>query len=76
MERSKFFSLNLRDFLKGLLLALLSAVVTFLYEVVQAGTAFDAEFFKALGIVAVTTLLAYLGKNLFENSSGELAGEK
>ena len=73
MKRSNFLSLNWRDFLKGLLLSILSAVVTFIYEVVQAGTSFDAEFFKALAIVAVTTLLAYLGKNLFENSSGELA---
>lgn len=75
MKRSKFLSLNWRDFAKGLLLSILSAVVTFIYEVIQTGTAFDAEFFKALGIVAVTTLLAYLGKNLFENSEGELKPE-
>ena len=73
MKRSNFLNLNWRDFLKGLLLAVLSAIVTFVYQVVQAGTSFDAEFFKAMGVVAVTTLLAYLSKNLFENSSGELA---
>ena len=73
MKRSNFLNLNWRDFLKGLLLAMLSAVITFIYEVVQAGTAFDSEFFKAMGIVAVSTLLAYLMKNLFENSSGDLA---
>jgi hypothetical protein len=73
MERSSLFSLNWRDFLKGLLLAILSAVITFVYEVIQAGTAFDTEFFRAMGLVAVSTLLAYLMKNLFENSSGTLA---
>ena len=73
MERSKLFNLNWRDFLKGVLLAILSSVITFVYEVIQAGTAFDAEFFKAMGGVAVTTLLAYLSKNLFENSNGDLA---
>jgi hypothetical protein len=65
----------LRDFLKGLLLAIFSSVITFVYEVVQAGTSFDGEFFRSLGIVAITTLLAYLSKNLFENSSGELKSE-
>lgn len=73
MERSKLFSLNWRDFLKGLLLAILSSVVTFLYQVIQTGITFDAEFFKSVGVIAVTTLLAYLSKNLFENSSGDLA---
>lgn len=76
MKRSNFLNLNFRDFLKGLLLSILSAIVTFVYEVVQAGTSFDAEFFKAMAVVGFTTLLAYLGKNLFENSSGELATER
>lgn len=76
MKRSNFLSLNWRDFLKGLLLAILSSVITFVYQVVQAGTSFDGEFFRAAGVVAITTLLAYLSKNLFENSSGDLAGEK
>lgn len=74
MERSSLFKLNLRDFLKGLLLAVISALVTFLYEVFQAGpVVFDGDFFKAMGIAAVTALLAYLSKNLFENSNGDLA---
>jgi hypothetical protein len=74
MERSKLFKLNLRDFLKGLLMAVLTSLVTFLYEVLQAGPpVFDGEFFKSMGIVAVTALLAYLSKNLFENSEGALA---
>jgi len=72
MERSNFLKLNWRDFLKGGLLAVFSSIVTFLYQVIQAGTAFDAEFFKAIGVVAITTLLAYLSKNLFENTDGDL----
>ena len=76
MKRSNFLNLNWRDFLKGLLLSILSAVITFVYGVVQSGTSFDGEFFKAAGVVAVTTLLAYLSKNLFENSDGDLSKEK
>lgn len=74
MERSKFFTLNWRDALKGLLLAVLSAVITFLYEVFQAGpVTFDKEFLGKVGLIAVSTALAYLLKNLFENSEGDLA---
>jgi hypothetical protein len=72
MERSSFLKLNWRDLLKGLLLAVLSAVVTFVYEVVQAGTSFDKEFLIRAGTVALATALAYLLKNLFENNDGDL----
>ena len=76
MKRSNFLNLNWRDLLKGLLLAILSAVITFVYGAVQAGTALNGEFFRAMAVVAVTTLLAYLSKNLFENSNGDLTKEK
>lgn len=76
MKRSNFLNLNWRDFLKGLLLSILSAVITFVYGVVQSGTSFDGEFFRAVGVVAITTLLAYLSKNLFENSEGDLSKEQ
>ena len=76
MKRSNFLTLNWRDFFKGLFMAILSSVITFIYQVVQTGATFDAEFLKAAGVVAVTTLLAYLSKNLFENSSGDLSTEK
>lgn len=73
MERSSFLSLNWRDFLRGLLMAVLSAVITFLYEIFQAGPpVFDKDFFVKMGVVAATALLAYLTKNLFEDSSGTL----
>jgi len=75
MERSSFLKLNWRDLLKGLLLAVLSAVVTFAYEVVQAGTSFDREFLIKAGSVALATALAYLLKNFFENSEGDLKKE-
>lgn len=73
MERSSFLALNWRDFLRGLLMAVLSAIVTFLYEIFQEGPpVFDANFFQNLGVVAGAALLAYLMKNLFEDSSGTL----
>ena len=60
--------------MKGLLLAVLSAVITTVYELVQAGPiTFDKELLGKIGIIALSTTLAYLMKNLFENSSGDLA---
>ena len=67
---SKFMSLNSADFLKGLLMAVLSAVISVLYTSVESGTlAFD---WKAIQFAAITAVLAYLTKNLFTNSQGNL----
>ena len=63
MKLSSFLSLNVQDFLKGLILAVLVAVLT----VVQ--TSFAAGIFTIdwnnIGAVAATAFVAYLSKNLF-----------
>ncbi len=65
---STFLSLNTKDFIKGLLVAVLSAVVTIVYNTIQTGS---LEFdWKAIGITALTSALAYIMKNLFSNSTG------
>lgn len=65
---STFLTLNTKDFIKGLLVAVLSAVVTILYNTIQSGSlAFD---WKQIGVVALTSALAYIMKNLFSNSTG------
>jgi hypothetical protein len=69
--RSKLFSLNLRDFLKGMLYAILSAVITFAASQLQGGVPLDLELLKKCGMVALSTLIAYVGANLFQNSKGE-----
>lgn len=67
---SKFLTLNQKDFIKGLLLSVLTAVVTIVYNSVQAGSlTFD---WKAIGVTALTTALSYLLKNLLTNSQGEI----
>jgi hypothetical protein len=77
MKRSKFFSLNTRDFFKGLLYAAGTAAITFLYNLLQAGPiVFNGELFTSLGMAALSAILAYLGANLFQNSNGEFATEK
>lgn len=75
--RSKFFALNWRDFLKGLIVAVLTAVFAVVAGLIQTGELFSKESLPVIGVAALTALLAYLSKNLFTNSSGEiLTGEK
>ena len=65
---SSIFTLNSSDFLKGLIMAVLSTVITVVYQTVEAGSlVFD---WKAIGTMALTTALAYIMKNIFTNSTG------
>lgn len=67
---SDFLKLNWADFGKGLLIAVLSAIFTVIYTTVQAGSlTFD---WKAIGVTALASALAYISKNLFSNSNNEL----
>ena len=72
MVRSKFLKLNLLDFGKGLLVAVIAAVITLLYEVIQVGgDLFAPGQLKVIGLTALAAALAYILKNLFTNSEGE-----
>jgi hypothetical protein len=67
---STFLNLNSSDFIKGLIMAVLSSVITVVYQTVEAGSlTFD---WKAIGTMAITSALAYIMKNLFTNSTGKL----
>lgn len=55
------FSLNARDFFKGLLLAVLVPVLTIILQSLEAGVlTFN---WVAIGTTAISALLAYLVKN-------------
>jgi putative exporter of polyketide antibiotics len=70
MEQSTLFTLNTTDFIKGLLMAVLSTVITIVYQTVEAGSlVFD---WTAISTMALTSALAYIMKNLFTNSQGKL----
>lgn len=71
---SPIFNLNSTDFIKGLIMAVLSTVITVVYQTVEAGSlVFD---WKAIGTMALTTALAYIMKNLFTNSAGKIFGKE
>jgi len=72
--RSKFLALAVPDFIKGLIMAILTALVTGVYELVQSGwvLTFDWLTFKPIVMAGVGAALAYLIKNFFTNSTGEI----
>lgn len=56
------FSLNARDFFKGLLIAVLTPVITVIIQSLEAGNLkFD---WTAIGVTALSAFLAYIVKNL------------
>ena len=66
---SPFLNIDLNDLGKGLILAVLTSVLTIVYNTVQAGSStFD---WKLITTTAITTALGYLLKNFLTNSQGE-----
>lgn len=65
MKRSKKYRLGMRDYAKGALIAIGSAVITVAQTSLQAGSL--AIDYKLLATVAISATLAYIAKNFFEN---------
>jgi len=73
MERSKFLQVNWRDFFKGLVVAILTAVLIFLQTIVADPSLYSFKVvIVKVGWVSLAALIAYLLKNLATNSKGEL----
>jgi len=67
MQTSPLYSLNFKDLLKGLIVAVGSAVVTTIQTSLQSGS---LNFnWKLIGTVALGAGIAYLGKNFFTPAS-------
>jgi hypothetical protein len=67
---STFLNLNVNDFIKGLAVAVLTSVLTIVYNTLQTGSlAFD---WTSIATTALTAAIAYLMKNLLTNSEGKL----
>lgn len=71
---STLLNLNIQDLAKGLIVTMLTSVLTIAYQTVSAGSlTFD---WKAIGLTALTSGLAYLMKNLLTNSEGQFLGKE
>ena len=63
---SNFFSLKTRDFLKGLLMAVIVPVWLAIQQSLSAETL--TIHWKQLGLTALAAFMGYISKNLFSNS--------
>jgi hypothetical protein len=72
---SNMFKLNLQDVAKGLIVAVLAAVVTFLGNALNApGFDFVTFDWGTLLSVAMTAGLGYLAKNFLSDTQGKFGG--
>jgi hypothetical protein len=67
--KSGFAKLNIEDFFKGLIVAVLSALVTFLYNTMESGNV--VLNWKMIGTTSLTAALAYIIKNYLTNNEGK-----
>lgn len=68
---STLFHLNWADIAKGLVTAVIGAVLTAGYQALSVGGPID---FKAMGTVALLAGLSYIIKNFFSDSQGRVLG--
>lgn len=70
---SSFLKLNVSDIIKGLIVAVLAAIITGVSASLEAGTLPSLDQLKTIGLTALAAGLAYLCKNFLTNSSGNIA---
>ncbi len=69
--RSEFLRLNRRDFIKGLIVAVICTFLTGLYQLIANGGAVNWLTIKPVVIAAIGSAISYLTKNLLTNSKGD-----
>jgi len=70
--KSKFLTLDWKDFSRGLLIAFLTAVLTGVINILDAGAAFTWVTMKPVLIAGVSAALSYLLKCLATNSQDQM----
>jgi len=70
--KSLFLKLKTNDFVKGLIVAMLAAIITSVYSLIQQGSLqMDWLTWKPIFLTAVGAGLSYIIKNFFSNSDGQ-----
>ena len=70
--KSKFFTLNWKDFSRGLLIAFLAAVITGVINILDTGAVFTWLTVKPVLIAGISAALSYLLKCLATNSQDQM----
>ena len=69
--KADFLNLNWKDFGKGAIVAVLTAVLATLTTLLQTGVLFDKASLPVIGTAALSAFIAYIAKNLFTNSQNQ-----
>ena len=70
--KSKFLTLDWKDFSRGLLIAFLTAVLTGVINILDAGAVFTWVTMKPVLLAGVSAALSYLLKCLATNSQDQM----
>jgi len=70
--KSKFLALDWKDFSRGLLIAFLTAILTGVINILDAGAVFTWVTLKPVLIAGISAALSYLLKCLATNSQDQL----
>ena len=70
--KSKFLTLDWKDFLRGLLVAFLAAVITGVINILDTGAVFTWLTVKPVLIAGISAALSYLLKCLATNSQDQM----
>ena len=71
--KANYLNLNIQDFIKGLIVAILTAVFATITTLLQTGELFKKESLPVIGVAALTAFIGYITKNLFTNSQNQFA---
>lgn len=69
---SEMFSLKIRDFLKGVVTAIIGAVLVFVQQSLTSNQPID---YKTISVIALTAGLSYIIKNYFSDTDGKFLGK-
>jgi hypothetical protein len=70
--KSKFLTLDVRDFIQGLIIVIFCTFITGFYQLIANGGVINHETMKPVIIAAIGSGVSYLTKNLLTNSKGQL----
>ena len=72
MKKSKLFSIEWKDFLRGFIIAVVTVILTGAMVSLNAGALPTGAEFKGLALAGLGAGIAYLLKNLLTNSNDQL----
>ena len=72
LMKSKFLTLDWKDFTRGLLIAFLTAIITGIINILDAGAVFTWYTLRPVIIAGISAALSYLLKCLATNSQDQM----